>query len=213
MDSHGLRWIFRGLLWSVRWLPREPSSSSIPSLWTNTTSHTVMTAGCGPSTKETADTGGRWDNVGLLHDQYSEKSVITAVVFFLCFQVFLGNQEAYETKTNTFFPPVIGRFIRLHPISWYNKATVRMEFYGCELDGMLDVSKNTTKAKNRWLILHFCSDSSGCSVPLGMESRLIEDHHITASSTASSWYSGPWKASLARLNKQGTINAWQAKVS
>ncbi|KAK2840349.1 hypothetical protein Q5P01_014089 [Channa striata] len=102
-------------------------------------------------------------------------------------KVFTGNQEAYETKRNTFFPPMIGRFIRLHPINWYNKATLRMEFYGCELDG--------------------------CSVPLGMESGLIEDHRITASSIASSWYGGPWKASFARLNKQGTINAWQAKYN
>ena len=52
-------------------------------------------------------------------------------------QVFPGNQEAYKTKLNTFFPPLVGRFIRLHPIEWSNKATVRMEFYGCELDGEL----------------------------------------------------------------------------
>ncbi|XP_033474022.2 coagulation factor V [Epinephelus lanceolatus] len=102
-------------------------------------------------------------------------------------KIFTGNQNAYDPKTNTFLPPMVGRFIRLHPIEWYNSATVRMEFYGCELDG--------------------------CSVPLGMESRLIEDRHITASSSASSWYSGPWRASLARLNTQGTINAWQAKYS
>lgn len=102
-------------------------------------------------------------------------------------KVFDGNQEAYETRRNTFFPPVIARFIRLHPLNWYSAATVRMEFYGCELDG--------------------------CSVPLGMEGRLIEDKRITASSTATSWYSGPWKPSLARLNKQGTINAWQAKYN
>ncbi len=56
------------------------------------------------------------------------------------------------------------------------------------------------------------SPASGCSVPLGMESGLIKDHHITASSTASSWFAGPWSPSFARLNKQGTINAWQAKV-
>ncbi|KAF3843658.1 hypothetical protein F7725_002507 [Dissostichus mawsoni] len=78
-------------------------------------------------------------------------------------------KEAYVTKGNTFFPPVIGRFIRLHPINWYNKATVRMEFYGCELD---------------------------------------------ASSEAYRWYSGSsWKPAYARLDKQGTINAWQAKYS
>ncbi|KAI4792102.1 hypothetical protein KUCAC02_033611 [Chaenocephalus aceratus] len=103
-------------------------------------------------------------------------------------KVFPGNDEAYVTKGNTFFPPMISRFIRLHPINWFNTATVRMEFYGCELDG--------------------------CSVPLGMKSRLIEDRRITASSEASSWYSGSsWKPAYARLDKQGTINAWQAKYS
>ncbi|XP_017287310.1 coagulation factor V [Kryptolebias marmoratus] len=101
-------------------------------------------------------------------------------------KIFPGNKAAYETNINTFFPPLTGRFIRLHPITWHNAATVRMEFYGCELDG--------------------------CSLPLGMESGLIKDHHITGSSTASSWFS-PWKPSLARLNKQGAINAWKAEIS
>ncbi len=64
-------------------------------------------------------------------------SLLLSVCLSLSHQVFTGNQEAYETKINTFFPPVIGRFIRLHPINWYNKATVRMEFYGCELDGKM----------------------------------------------------------------------------
>ncbi|XP_062313084.1 coagulation factor V [Osmerus eperlanus] len=100
---------------------------------------------------------------------------------------FTGNREANEVKVNTFFPPLIGRYVRLHPLSYYNMPTLRMDFYGCQLDG--------------------------CSVPLGMESKLIEDHHITASSTATSWYSGKWYPSLARLNNQGIINAWQAKYN
>ncbi|KAM9342334.1 coagulation factor V [Pholidichthys leucotaenia] len=102
-------------------------------------------------------------------------------------KVFDGNQEAYEMKTNTLFPPVIGRFVRLHPIESYNKATVRMEFFGCEVDG--------------------------CSVPLGMESGLIEDGKITASSTHSNWYFGRWSPSFARLNKQGAVNAWRAQTT
>ncbi|XP_041858516.1 coagulation factor V [Melanotaenia boesemani] len=102
-------------------------------------------------------------------------------------KIFPGNKEAYETKVNTFFPPVIGRFIRLHPLTWYSTATVRMEFYGCELDG--------------------------CSVPLGMETRQIQDHQITASSIGNSWFGGSWNPSLARLNLQGTINAWRPKHS
>lgn len=49
-------------------------------------------------------------------------------------------------------------------------------------------------------------------MPLGIESGQIEDQRITASSTASSWYYGPWQPHLARLNRQGAINAWQARV-
>ncbi|XP_019715036.1 coagulation factor V-like [Hippocampus comes] len=64
-------------------------------------------------------------------------------------------------------------------------ATVRMEYYGCELDG--------------------------CSVPLGMENGLIEDRRISASSVNSNWYFGAWSPFFARLNKQGAVNAWQAK--
>ncbi|XP_067265312.1 coagulation factor V [Chanodichthys erythropterus] len=100
-------------------------------------------------------------------------------------KTFEGNSEAYDTKENTFFPPLIGRYVRLHPSHSYNYPTVRLEYFGCELDG--------------------------CSVPLGMESGLIKDTQITASSVAPSWYSGQWHPWYARLNMQGTINAWQAK--
>ncbi|KAG1970332.1 coagulation factor V preproprotein [Pimephales promelas] len=96
-----------------------------------------------------------------------------------------GNTDATETKENIFFPPLIGRYVRLHPLHSYNSPTVRLEYFGCELDG--------------------------CSLPLGMESGLIEDTQITASSVASSWYAGQWHPWYARLNKQGTVNAWQAK--
>ncbi|KAL2081363.1 hypothetical protein ACEWY4_023216 [Coilia grayii] len=100
-------------------------------------------------------------------------------------KTFTGNTEAHKVQENIFFPPVVGRFIRLHPQGSYNYPTMRMEYYGCELDG--------------------------CSVPLGMKSGDIRDQKITASSTASNWYVGTWEAWLARLDKQGTVNAWQAK--
>uniref|UniRef100_A0A673LM52 ferroxidase n=1 Tax=Sinocyclocheilus rhinocerous TaxID=307959 RepID=A0A673LM52_9TELE len=96
---------------------------------------------------------------------------------------FEGNSEAYDMKENIFFPPLIGRYVRLYPLHSYSYPTVRLEYYGCELDG--------------------------CSVPLGIESGLIKDAQITASSVASSWYSGQWHPWYARLNKYGTANAWQ----
>uniref|UniRef100_A0AAY5ETV7 F5/8 type C domain-containing protein n=1 Tax=Electrophorus electricus TaxID=8005 RepID=A0AAY5ETV7_ELEEL len=100
-------------------------------------------------------------------------------------KTFEGNREAHEVKENIFFPPIIGRYVRLHPSHSYNYPTIRMDFYGCELDG--------------------------CSVPLGMQSGLITDQQITASSVATNWYSGPWHSWYGRLDKQGTANAWQSK--
>uniref|UniRef100_A0A8C2ID63 Coagulation factor V n=1 Tax=Cyprinus carpio TaxID=7962 RepID=A0A8C2ID63_CYPCA len=98
-------------------------------------------------------------------------------------KTFEGNSDAFGTKENIFFPPFIGRYVRLHPLQSYNDPAVRLEYYGCELDG--------------------------CSLPLGMESGLIKDTQITASSVASSLYQ--WHPWYARLNKNGTVNAWQAK--
>ncbi|KAG5833345.1 hypothetical protein ANANG_G00274960 [Anguilla anguilla] len=102
-------------------------------------------------------------------------------------KTFTANENYHEVKENTFFPPLIGRFVRLIPTQSYNRPTVRLEYYGCELDG--------------------------CSVPLGMESGRISDLQITASSVASSWFAGPWQPWFARLNKQGAVNAWQAKTN
>lgn len=52
---------------------------------------------------------------------------------------------------------------------------------------------------------------TGCSLPLGMESREIKNSQITASSAKTSWFN-TWGASLARLNLNGKTNAWRAKV-
>lgn len=59
--------------------------------------------------------------------------------FFNAQQTFEGNTEAYETKENIFFPPLIGRYVRLHPLHSYNYPTVRLEYFGCELDGMDEI--------------------------------------------------------------------------
>ncbi|MBN3318452.1 FA5V protein, partial [Atractosteus spatula] len=98
---------------------------------------------------------------------------------------FEGNQNSYHVKENVFYPPIIARLVRLHPVESYGMPTVRMEFYGCELDG--------------------------CSIPLGMESGDIPNDMITASSVYSNWLKGTWQPSFARLNNQGNVNAWRAK--
>ncbi|XP_044139514.1 coagulation factor V [Bufo gargarizans] len=100
-------------------------------------------------------------------------------------KIFEGNSDSSSTKENQFNPPIAARYIRLIATRFTNQPALRMELLGCEIQG--------------------------CSAPLGMENNNIKDAQITASSHKSSWYSGSWLASLARLNKAGSINAWQAK--
>uniref|UniRef100_A0A8C3TTR7 ferroxidase n=1 Tax=Catharus ustulatus TaxID=91951 RepID=A0A8C3TTR7_CATUS len=101
-------------------------------------------------------------------------------------KIFEGNSNAYDIKENIIDPPIIARYIRLYPTEVYNRPTLRMELLGCEVDG--------------------------CSLPLGMESGEIKNTQIRASSTMTSWFN-TWDASLARLNQNGKMNAWRAKLN
>ncbi|XP_030333639.1 coagulation factor V [Strigops habroptila] len=101
-------------------------------------------------------------------------------------KIFEGNSDAYGVKENIIDPPIIARYIRVYPTEAYNRPTLRMELLGCELDG--------------------------CSLPLGMENREIKNTQITASSVKTSWFN-TWDPSLARLNQEGRMNAWRAKLN
>lgn len=59
------------------------------------------------------------------------------------------------------------------------------------------------------------SNTSGCSEPLGMKSRLVLDRQITASSTFRTWglEAFTWQPHYARLDKQGKTNAWTAATN
>ncbi|KAG8136756.1 hypothetical protein E2320_005314 [Naja naja] len=99
---------------------------------------------------------------------------------------FEGNSDGTKVKENHIDPPIIARYIRLHPTKFYNRPTFRIELLGCEVEG--------------------------CSVPLGMESGAIKNSEITGSSYKKTWWSS-WEPSLARLNLKGRTNAWQPKVN
>ncbi|KAF2974191.1 hypothetical protein EK904_013054 [Melospiza melodia maxima] len=96
--------------------------------------------------------------------------------------LFFGNVDASGVKENRFKPPVVARYIRIHPTHYNLRATLRMELLGCDLNS--------------------------CSMPLGMENRGIPDEHITASSHSANIFSR-WTPALARLNLQGRTNAWR----
>ncbi|XP_054632606.1 milk fat globule EGF and factor V/VIII domain containing b isoform X4 [Dunckerocampus dactyliophorus] len=104
-------------------------------------------------------------------------------------QIFVGNVDNDGTKTNVFDPPIIAQYIRIIPVVCRKACTLRLELVGCELNG--------------------------CSEPMGMKSRLVSDHQITASSTFRTWNidAFTWHPYYARLDKQGKTNAWTAATN
>ncbi|XP_054632605.1 milk fat globule EGF and factor V/VIII domain containing b isoform X3 [Dunckerocampus dactyliophorus] len=110
-------------------------------------------------------------------------------------QIFVGNVDNDGTKTNVFDPPIIAQYIRIIPVVCRKACTLRLELVGCELN--------------------VYSNASGCSEPMGMKSRLVSDHQITASSTFRTWNidAFTWHPYYARLDKQGKTNAWTAATN
>ncbi|XP_004875253.1 coagulation factor VIII [Heterocephalus glaber] len=101
-------------------------------------------------------------------------------------EVFFGNVDSSGIKHNIFNPPIVAQYIRLHPTHYNIRSTLRMELMGCDLNS--------------------------CSIPLGMESKLISDAQITASSYFTNKFS-TWSPSQARLHLQGRTNAWRPQVN
>ncbi|XP_022805050.1 uncharacterized protein LOC111342257 [Stylophora pistillata] len=64
-----------------------------------------------------------------------------------------ANQDSNTVVYNKLISPITARYIRLWPATWHNHISLRMELYGCR----------------------------GCCSPLGMESQVITDAQITAS--------------------------------
>ncbi|KAM8753082.1 coagulation factor VIII isoform 2-T3 [Rhynchonycteris naso] len=98
--------------------------------------------------------------------------------------VFFGNVDSSGIKHNIFNPPIIARYIRLHPTHYSIRSTLRMELMGCDINS--------------------------CSIPLGMENKEISDAQITASSYLNNKFA-TWSPSQARLHLQGRTNAWRPK--
>ncbi|KAM4663036.1 coagulation factor VIII isoform 2-T2 [Discoglossus pictus] len=99
--------------------------------------------------------------------------------------VFFGNIDASSTRENLFDPPLIARYLRLHPTHTGWRAALRMELFGCDI--------------------------SSCSLPLGLEKGDLPPQSFSASSHLYSVFSS-WLPSLARLNLQGRVNAWRPQV-
>ena len=49
----------------------------------------------------------------------------------LSFQVFDANKDQNSIAINTISPPILSRFLRIHPRTWVNMIAMRIEIFGC----------------------------------------------------------------------------------
>ncbi|KAM9019874.1 coagulation factor V [Ara ararauna] len=56
-------------------------------------------------------------------------------------KVFLGNENANGHVKHFFNPPILSRFIRIVPRTWYSGIALRVELYGCDFGGDLTVKR------------------------------------------------------------------------
>ncbi|XP_051513639.1 coagulation factor VIII-like [Myxocyprinus asiaticus] len=102
------------------------------------------------------------------------------------FYTFSGNMDASRIKENRFSPPIMGRYIRINPLTFQKQPTLRIELLGCDLNS--------------------------CSMPLGMQRGSIPRTSISASSFQDKWLLS-WSPDLARLHQEGRANAWRPKTN
>lgn len=99
-------------------------------------------------------------------------------------KAFHGNMDSSKVKDNFFSPPFVARYVRIHPVNFVKTPALRLELLGCDLNS--------------------------CSLPLGLQKRLIPDASLSASSFHSSLLYR-WSPDLARLHQEGIANAWRPK--
>ncbi|KAM6099929.1 coagulation factor V isoform 2-T2 [Theristicus caerulescens] len=56
-------------------------------------------------------------------------------------KVFLGNENSNGHVKHFFNPPILSRFIRIVPRTWYHGIALRVELYGCDFGGGLAVKR------------------------------------------------------------------------
>ncbi|XP_061581426.1 coagulation factor VIII isoform X1 [Cololabis saira] len=99
-------------------------------------------------------------------------------------KVFHGNLDSSKVKENSFSPPFVARYVRIHPFRYVLKPALRLELLGCDLNS--------------------------CSLPLGLQRRLVPDDSFSASSYYSNLLRS-WNPHFARLHQSGSTNAWRPK--
>ncbi|XP_030844550.1 uncharacterized protein LOC579853 isoform X8 [Strongylocentrotus purpuratus] len=143
-------------------------------------------------------------------------------------KVFTGNVDRNTIVTNTLPVPQICRYVRLMPVKWFDRISLRMEIYGegpftdiidcshdpCKNGGTCSDGVNTfTCACDPGYTGPTCGTTiSNGPGPLGLERYIIPDSSMTASSE----YSADHAANRGRLNlaRDGNLKGgWSARAN
>ena len=62
---------------------------------------------------------------------YPIYNYVREIVFSESLQVFLANKDSNTIVYNILNPPITTRFIRIKPMEWRGRISMRMEIYGC----------------------------------------------------------------------------------
>ncbi len=82
-----------------------------------------------------------WCCVGIRHVVLYYVVLCCVVLTFLFsnfLQTFPGNTDQNTTVHHDIFPVIVALKIRIHPVSWKNHASLRVDFIGCFRDNLED---------------------------------------------------------------------------
>ncbi|XP_031562905.1 uncharacterized protein LOC116298543 [Actinia tenebrosa] len=105
-------------------------------------------------------------------------------------KVLTGNADRNTIVGHVLLTPIIARYIRVRPKSWYRHISMRLELYGCTTGFPVP-------------------PTPACLKPLGVQSKKISDSQMSASSELNAYYGA--KYGRLHLQKSGRIaGSWTA---
>ncbi|XP_078346606.1 uncharacterized protein LOC144631897 [Oculina patagonica] len=109
-------------------------------------------------------------------------------------EVFPGNRDRNTPVGNILNPPIIARYIKIHPKTWSGFIALRVELYGCR-EGFTTPKPPT------------------CAAPLGMQNNQIPDSALRASTSYNVNSMGPRNGRLHFQAKSGQYGAWATSTN
>ncbi|XP_078346313.1 uncharacterized protein LOC144631689 isoform X2 [Oculina patagonica] len=109
-------------------------------------------------------------------------------------QIFPGNRDRNTPEGSIINPPIIARFIKIHPKTWSGHIALRVELFGCR-EGFTTPKPPT------------------CVAALGMQNNQIPDSALRASTSYNVNSMGPRNGRLHFQAKSGQYGAWAVSAN